>query len=184
MGSAGCPPSRVVSGFHLPQERETGRGGVGRDREARPRPRVEGDRVDPRQQLQVLVEETVALGVVRRDRQVDEAPRRSITSAYGSSQRPYAWGTGRPCASSRSCVATSSAMRYGMTMRGSRSPRAWSGSSSAVDLHVDVPRRAPPGMRSMRVTVPPRCARPTPRAGRPRRSGRLHRAHVAEYLDV
>ena len=46
-----------------------------------------------------------------------------------------------------------------MTMRGSRSPRAWSASIRAVDLDVDVPRRAPAGHRA-------RCASPVP-ADRP-----------------
>ena len=90
MGSAGASVERpVVTRLHPAQEREPGGRRVGRDVEAGRRRGVERDRVDARQDLEVLLEQSVTLGVVGRTGEVDAAREsRSMTSASGSSQSP------------------------------------------------------------------------------------------------
>ena len=81
-------------------------------------------------------------------------------------------GRAAPCASSRSWVATSSAIRYGITILGSRSPRAWSGEQRARRPRR---RRPTPGASAPAGSTP--TTRPPHRALDPRREPRLLVAH-------
>ena len=108
---------RVVERLHRPPvPAQRGIGVVGRHREPRLGRSRDRDGVD-RGRGSRGTRRAAAPARRRRRRMRSTWPgSRSMTRAYGSSQRPYACGTGTPCASSRSWVVTSSAIRYGITI--------------------------------------------------------------------
>ena len=159
------PPSRRrTAPPSAPEAREPGRRGVGRARRSRPpRPRRAGWRRSARAARGTRR----AVGRARRRRPRPRGRRgrgsRSITSAYGSSQSPYACGHGEAVrleqVVGRDLVGDAVRHHDPRLALAARVERE----QPPVDLDVEVPRRAPPGAagstRDDRAAAP--CARPS-----------------------